>query len=227
MSGHGLEGMDPRKLLRMAAMGLDEEIMSTPWVWMCTMCFRCLNACPMQVNIPSLVYELRASWPRDKKPKGIIGSCNQGLSTEGASAVGISSQDFRFVVEDVLAEVRETQPRFKDLEAPIDKRGAFFFVNQNSREPVKEPERWFRCGRSCILPEPTGRTAPPAGARRIIACSRPRTTIGGRYCSSRCGRQKAGLLFMDQYRMRPLLLFHLGRAEAIQQSMPASSSTIS
>ena len=28
----GLEGMDPRKFLRMAALGMDEEIMSTPWV---------------------------------------------------------------------------------------------------------------------------------------------------------------------------------------------------
>lgn len=136
----GLEGMDPRKLLRMAALGMEKEIMSTPWVWMCTMCFRCLKVCPMQVNIPALVYELRASWPRDKKPKGIIGSCNQGLNTEGASAVGLSSKDFQFVVQDVLEEVRETQPRFRELQAPIDKKGAFFFVNQNSREPMQEPD---------------------------------------------------------------------------------------
>jgi len=136
----GLEGMDPRKLLRMAALGMEEEIMSTPWVWMCTMCFRCLKVCTMQVNIPAMVYELRASWPSDKKPKGIIGSCNQGLNTEGASAVGLSSKDFQFVVQDVLEEVRETQPRFKELQAPIDKQGAFFFVNQNSREPMQEPD---------------------------------------------------------------------------------------
>ncbi|TVM33479.1 (Fe-S)-binding protein [Oceanidesulfovibrio marinus] len=136
----GLEGMDPRRFLRLAAFGQDEEVLSTPWVWMCTMCFRCMQACPMQVNIPMLVYEIRARWPREKKPKGIIGSCDQGLRTEGASAVGISSEDFRFTVEDVLEEVRETQPAFADLEAPIDKHGAYFYVNQNSREPVKEPE---------------------------------------------------------------------------------------
>ena len=136
----GLEDMDPRRLLRMAAVGLDEEITTTPWVWMCTMCFRCVNVCPMQVNIPALVYELRASWPRERKPKGIIGSCDQGLRTEGASAVGISSEDFVFVVQDVLEEVHETQPRFMDLDAPINKEGAFYCVNQNSREPVKEPD---------------------------------------------------------------------------------------
>lgn len=136
----GIENMDPRKFLRLAVLGMDEELTTTPWVWMCTMCFRCMRVCPMEVNIPMLVYEARASWPREKKPKGIIGSCDQGLRTEGASAVGISSEDFRFVVEDVLEEVRELQPAFKDLQAPIDKEGAFFYVNQNSREPVKEPD---------------------------------------------------------------------------------------
>ena len=33
----GLEGMDPRKFLRMAVLGLDEEILSSPWIWMCSM----------------------------------------------------------------------------------------------------------------------------------------------------------------------------------------------
>ena len=136
----GLEGMDPRKFLRLCALGQDEEVMTTPWVWMCTICFRCMRVCPMEINIPMLVYEARAAWPRDKKPKGIIGSCDQGLKTEGASAVGISSEDFRFVVEDVLEEVHADQPDWKDLTAPINKKGAYFFVNQNSREPTQEPE---------------------------------------------------------------------------------------
>lgn len=50
-----LEGMDPRKFLRMAALGMDEEILSTPWIWMCSMCQRCIYACPMKVDIPQLV----------------------------------------------------------------------------------------------------------------------------------------------------------------------------
>jgi heterodisulfide reductase subunit C len=43
----GMEGMDPRKFLRMASMGLDEQILSSSWVWMCTLCWRCLSVCPM------------------------------------------------------------------------------------------------------------------------------------------------------------------------------------
>jgi len=36
----GLEDMDPRKFLRMAALGMDDEILSSDWAWMCTLCMR-------------------------------------------------------------------------------------------------------------------------------------------------------------------------------------------
>jgi heterodisulfide reductase subunit C len=38
----GLEDMDPRRFLRMAALGLHDEILKSDWVWMCTMCQRFL-----------------------------------------------------------------------------------------------------------------------------------------------------------------------------------------
>jgi len=136
----GLEGMDPRKFLRMAALGMDEEITTTPWVWMCTMCQRCIYVCPMKIDIPQLVYNARASWPRETRPKGIVGSCDMALRNDSCSAMGASPEDFKFVVEDLLEEYREAQPEFEDMQAPIDKKGAHFFINQNSREPVTEPD---------------------------------------------------------------------------------------
>ena len=136
----GLEGMDPRKFLRMAALGLDEEVLCTPWVWMCTLCQRCIYVCPMKIDIPALVYETRASWPREQRPKGILNSCDMALRNDSCSAMGTPPDDFQFVVEDVLEEVHENQPDWKDLQAPINKQGAEFFLNQNSREPVTEAE---------------------------------------------------------------------------------------
>jgi hypothetical protein len=62
------------------------------------------------------------------------------LRNDSCSAMGTPEEDFRFVVEDVLEEYQEAQPEFKDMQAPIDKQGAEFFVNQNSREPVTEPD---------------------------------------------------------------------------------------
>ena len=136
----GLEDMDPRKFLRMAALGLDDEILKSDWPWMCTMCQRCIYVCPMKIDIPQLVYNIRGKRPRDERPKGILGSCDMALRNESCSAMGASPEDFQFVVEDVLEEYREAQPEFKDMQAPIDKQGAKFFLNQNSREPVTEPD---------------------------------------------------------------------------------------
>ncbi|MCP3952939.1 MAG: oxidoreductase, partial [Desulfobacterales bacterium] len=136
----GLEGMDPRKFLRMAALGMDEEILSSSWIWMCTMCQRCIYVCPMKIDIPQLVFNARAQIPRDKRPKGILGSCDMALRNESGSAMGTAPDDFVFVVEDVLEEYQEAQPEFAEMQAPIDKEGAEFFLNQNSREPVTEPD---------------------------------------------------------------------------------------
>ena len=136
----GLEDMDPRKFLRMAVFGLDDEIAGHPWVWMCSLCMRCKYACPMGINIPGLVHEARKLWPREERPKGILGSCDMALRNDSCSAMGAAPDDFQFVVEDVVEEVRESQPGWEDLQAPIDKQGAHFFLSQNSREPVTEPE---------------------------------------------------------------------------------------
>lgn len=136
----GLERMDPRKFLRMAVLGMDEALTTTPWVWMCTLCRRCTHVCPAKIDIPALVYEARARWPRDKRPKGIVGSCDQALRTPTCSAMGVSPQDFEFVVDDVLEEVRSTQDGFDNLRAPMNRQGAHFFLTQNSREPAVEPD---------------------------------------------------------------------------------------
>ena len=39
-----------------------------------------------------------------------------------------------------LAEYQEAQPEFAEMEAPVNKEGATYFLNQNSREPVTEPD---------------------------------------------------------------------------------------
>ncbi len=140
----GLDNMDPRKFLRMAALGMDEEIKNGKWAWMCTMCMRCIYVCPMQINIPQLVFNARKLTPREERPKGILGSCDQALKVDTCSAMGCPQDDFEFVVDDILEEIIEEQvgwgPDERNLQAPIDKQGAKYFLNQNSREPMNEPE---------------------------------------------------------------------------------------
>ncbi len=136
----GLEGMDPRKFVRMAMLGMDEALAHTPWAWMCTMCRRCTHVCPMHIDIPQLVYLSRRDRPESEKPSGIVRSCKMALTNPGHSAMGARSEDVREVVEEVLEEVKEEFPDFADMDVSFDRKGAYFYMNQNSREPVHEPE---------------------------------------------------------------------------------------
>src|SRR5512144_1678819 len=62
----GIEDMDPRKFLRMASLGMDEEILKSNWCWFCTMCWRCIYVCPMKIDIPQLVFHARKNRPREE-----------------------------------------------------------------------------------------------------------------------------------------------------------------
>lgn len=124
----------------MAMLGMNKELSETPWIWSCTQCKRCQHVCPMDIDISQLVFAARGNWPSELKPRGIVRSCEMIRSNDSTSAMGVPPDDFEFVVADVLEEVRETQKGWEDLEAPMNKKGATFFVNQNSREPMSEPD---------------------------------------------------------------------------------------
>jgi len=136
----GLAGMDPRRFVHMIALGMDQAVLESEWIWMCTMCRRCQYACPMDVDIPALILQARSLIPRESRPEGIRESCDLALETPGCSAMAVSDDDWHFVVEDVLEEVRITQAGCDALTAPIDRKGACFFLNQNSKEPMLEPD---------------------------------------------------------------------------------------
>lgn len=136
----GLLGMDPRRFIRMAMLGMDEELSNTPWIWTCTQCKRCAYVCPMGIDVSVLVGLARGAWPAEKKPQGIVRSCEAQMRSASTSAMGVMPEDFTEIVEETLEELHEDDRRFEGLQAPVDKTGAFFFVNQNSREPAVEPE---------------------------------------------------------------------------------------
>jgi len=131
--------MDPRIFVRMLSLGMDEQIMKTDWVWMCTTCNRCVHVCPMQVDIPKLVLIMRSHWPKDKRPAGIVEYCSQGLKNATCATEDVSPEDFKFIVEEVADDVRQARQGFEKLNVPMDKKGAKFFLNQNSGMPANEP----------------------------------------------------------------------------------------
>ena len=133
----GLEGLDPRKFLRLLLLGQDEQLLETNWIYSCTMCARCKYACPMNIDIGRIVYELRGMRPKDKRPSNLQRSCEL---QKKSNSTGIPNEDFVWVVNDVLEEVHQNEPEWADLKAPIDKKGAKYYLNQNAKEPTVEPE---------------------------------------------------------------------------------------
>ncbi len=49
----------PRKLIRMTQLGLKEKLLSNDVIWLCSTCFTCIDHCPQDVGIASIVRALR------------------------------------------------------------------------------------------------------------------------------------------------------------------------
>lgn len=46
---------DPRKIIRMALLGMREEVLSSDFLWLCSTCYSCHERCPQDVRITSLI----------------------------------------------------------------------------------------------------------------------------------------------------------------------------
>lgn len=137
----GVDGLDPRKIVRMAAFGMDEELIESTWPWKCTMCGKCEESCPANIEIVGLMRKIRGCRERDKVP----GPIHKGVAMclERGNNLGIPKDDFIFLLEDLGEELAEEScPGFK---TPIDVHGARVMVTVNSKEPFGEPDdmKWW------------------------------------------------------------------------------------
>ncbi len=114
----GIDGFDPRKLVRMVSLGMESEIIDARWPWICTMCGKCELACPMQVEIPRIVRSIRSLRDRTRVP-GIL---HKGVETalKTGNNLGIPREDYTFILEDVAEEV-SAEPGYEGFTVPIDK----------------------------------------------------------------------------------------------------------
>ncbi len=117
----GIDDFDPRKVVRMLSLGLESELVAARWPWICTMCGKCEQVCPMEVSIPDLIRRLRGLREREKVP-GIL---HKGLSAALATGnnLALPREDFVFILEDVAQEIAEEEG-YADFSVPIDKSGA-------------------------------------------------------------------------------------------------------
>lgn len=49
----------PRKLIRMTQLGLKDKLLSNDVIWLCSTCFTCIDHCPQDVGIASIIRALR------------------------------------------------------------------------------------------------------------------------------------------------------------------------
>jgi heterodisulfide reductase subunit C len=48
-----------RKIIRQIILGMREEVLKSPVIWLCVMCYRCYARCPQQVNFTDIMRALR------------------------------------------------------------------------------------------------------------------------------------------------------------------------
>ncbi len=117
----GVDGFDPRKLVRMALLGRTDELVEARWPWICTMCGKCEALCPMQVRIADLVRRIRSLRSRERVPGILHKGIEAALQT--GNNLRLPKEDFLFILEDVAGEIRE-EPGFEDLQVQVDRKGA-------------------------------------------------------------------------------------------------------
>ena len=50
---------NPRKIIRMAILGMKKEVLSSQFIWLCSSCYTCQERCPQNVKIPELMNAIR------------------------------------------------------------------------------------------------------------------------------------------------------------------------
>ncbi len=137
----GVDGLDPRKIVRMAALGMDDELVDSTWPWKCTMCGKCEESCPSNIQIVALMRKIRSKRDRDKVPGPI--HAGVAMCLERGNNLGIPKDDFLFLCEELGEELAADEcPGFV---TPIDVQGARVLVTVNSKEPFGEPDdmKWW------------------------------------------------------------------------------------
>ena len=117
----GIDGFDPRMLVRMVGLGLEDEVVNAKWPWICTMCGKCEHVCPMEIRIPDLVRHIRGLREKAKVPGILQKGLEAALKT--GNNLALPKEDFIYIVEDVAGEIAE-EPGFEGFKVPIDKKGA-------------------------------------------------------------------------------------------------------
>ena len=124
------EGLDVRKVFRMLALGMVEEVVASKFPWLCTGCGRCAAACPMDLDTPAILGYMKHLRPREEVP-GVLAKGVEQVIKSGNN-MGIPLDDYLMTLADMGKEQDEDE--WPGFYVPVDKQGAEIFFFPNSKE---------------------------------------------------------------------------------------------
>lgn len=72
------ERYDPRKIIRMIILGMEEEVVQTELIWLCSGCYSCYELCPRDVKLTNVMGAIRQiAVRRGLLPPGMKASVDQ------------------------------------------------------------------------------------------------------------------------------------------------------
>jgi heterodisulfide reductase subunit C len=140
----GVDGFDPRKIVRLVALGREQEVVDARWPWICTLCGKCEHLCPSGIEIVHLMRRIRSLRPRE----GVPGTIHSGLAMalKSGNNLGLPDEDFRFIIEDVAEELRQ-EPGFENFGVALDRTGANLLMtihNKLINTHTEDLKHWWK-----------------------------------------------------------------------------------
>ena len=128
----GEGGPMPRQMIRMAALGLDEQLVASNMLWDCLICNRCTQDCPMGITMDMVVTRARnLAIARGQIPEDIKTGIKNRL--EKGDVNGLTLEEFVETVEWLSEEFSDEMGDPK-AQIPYDKSGTKFLYLTNPRE---------------------------------------------------------------------------------------------
>ena len=140
----GVDDFDPRKMVRMVSLGMADRVADSRWPWICTMCGKCEQICPMSIDIADMTRRIRSLRDGDKVPGILYKGLKAALET--GNNLSLPKEDFIFILEDVAEEIAEEQG-FEEFKVPIDKKGARLLTtihNKLVNTHTEDLKPWWR-----------------------------------------------------------------------------------
>jgi len=127
-----VSGLDPRRFVRKLLLGLREEVLSDPFVFLCNMCERCTIECPMGIKMGALVRTVRGHfYTREQYPGFLQKVVQEQLET--GNQMSVTPEEFLETL-DWLQEELQQELGDPDYRIPLDRRDADYFYAFNARE---------------------------------------------------------------------------------------------